>query len=129
VYKLPTAPPSSPFQIRAAPACTGTVRNLATQALDELRNYFASGTATPSWTITPHSAKSGTWYELDPGDPTVVPALLYCGRVTGTSLDELAQHGFGGKLVPELNYAPSLGIYLVRPNRPAIPSGSPSPAP
>ncbi len=34
--------------------------------------HFANGSPTPSWTITPHTAKSGTWYELDPGDPTVV---------------------------------------------------------
>jgi hypothetical protein len=129
VYKLPLAPPANPFQGRAAPACTGEMRNLATQALDELRNHFASGAATPSWTITPHPAKGGTWYELDPGDPTVVPALLYCGHVAGTTLDELAQRGFAGKLVPELNYAASLGIYLVRRTRSPIPSGSPSPSP
>ncbi|MFY9719358.1 MAG: TonB-dependent receptor, partial [Candidatus Cybelea sp.] len=121
VYKLPATPPANPFEVRAAAACTGPVKNLATQALDELRNHFASGAPTPSWTITAHSAKSGTWYELDPGDPTVVPALLYCGHVATTTAEEISQHGFDGKLVPELNYAPSLGIYLIPPVRRASP--------
>lgn len=121
VYKLPSTPPANPFEVRTAAACTGQVKNLATQALDELRNHFANAAATPSWTITLHSAKSGTWYELDPGDPTVIPALLYCGHVATTTPDELAQRGFDGKLVPELNYTPSLGIYLV----PAIRRPSP----
>ncbi len=117
VYKLPATPPANPFEVRTAAACTGQVKNLAAQALDELRNHFASGAPTPSWTITPHSAKGGAWYELDPGDPTVVPALLYCGHVATTTTEELTQRGFDGKLVPELNYAPSLGIYFIPPVR------------
>ncbi len=133
VYKLPATPPKDPFEVRTATTCTGQARNLATQALDELRKHFASGTATPSWTITPHADKGGTWYELDPGDPTVVPALLVCARIAGTTADELATHGFAGATVPELNYAPSFGLYLIRPanrfnNRPA-PNGSPTPGP
>jgi hypothetical protein len=123
VYKLPTAPPKSPFEIRASATCTGEVKNLATQALDDLRNHFATGAAAASWTITPHAAKGGAWYELDPGDATVVPALLVCGRVAATDAAELAQRGFDGKIVPELNYTPSLGLYLIRP----APRPSPSP--
>jgi hypothetical protein len=125
VYRLPTAPPTDPFQVRAAPSCTGEVRNLATQSLGELKNHFATGAATPSWTITAHTAKAGAWYELQPGDVTVIPALLACGRVAATTADELAQHGFDGKVVPELNYAPSLGLYLIRP----APRPRPSPSP
>lgn len=56
----------------------------------------------------------------------MIPALMLCGRIAATTDDELASHGFAGKAVPELNYAPSLGLYLVRPNRPA-PRPSPSP--
>ncbi|HEY2476240.1 MAG TPA: TonB-dependent receptor [Candidatus Cybelea sp.] len=133
VYKLPASPPKAPFEVRTAPACTGEVKNLATQALDELRKHFAGGSPTPSWTITPHVAKSGTWYELAPGDPTVVPALLFCGHVATTTADELSKLGYDGKLVPELNYTPALGIYLLPPARriingaPSAPSPSPSP--
>jgi hypothetical protein len=124
VYKLPATPPKDPFEVRTSASCTGEVRNLAAQSLSELKNHFAGGAATPSWTITAHAAKGGTWYELEPGDATVIPALMVCGRVAATTPDELAQRGLGGKPVPELNYAASLGLYLVRTPRPQ-PSASP----
>ena len=44
VYALPTSPPKDPFEIRTATTCTARVRSLATQALGELRAYFANGT-------------------------------------------------------------------------------------
>jgi hypothetical protein len=130
VYKLPTAPPKNAFEVRSSTSCTADVRNLAMQSLGELQNHFASGTAAPSWTITAHTAKSGTWYELEAGDPTVLPALIICGRIAATTTDELSQRGFAGKPVPELNYSANLGLYLIRPNnRQAIPNSSPSPSP
>lgn len=122
VYKLPTTAPATPFEVRTSTTCVGQVRNLATQALGELKNHFASGAATPSWTITAHTAKSGAWFELDPGDATVIPALLVCGRISATNPTELAQRGYDGKTVPELNYAPALGLYLVRPTPRATPA-------
>ena len=125
VYKLPAAPPKDAFEVRTSTSCTGSVQNLATQSLGELRAHFATNAATPSWTITPHTAKAGTWYELEPGDPTVIPALLVCGRVAAASNDELEQKGYGGVPVPELNYAPSLGLYLIRPAPRPSPSASP----
>ncbi len=115
VYKLPSSPPADPFAVRAGAACTGPARNLARQALGELRKHFAGGAPAPSWTITPHAAKSTTWYELDPGDPTIVPALLFCGRLAATTTEELRARGLAGVTVPELNYAPSVGMYLIRP--------------
>ncbi len=123
VYKLPAATPKDPFALRTSDTCTGDVRNLATESLRELGEYFVAGTKPASWTIVAHAAKSGTWYELQPGDPTVIPALMICGRVAATNPDELAQHGFDGKPVPELNYAAPLGLYLIRPT----PRPSPSP--
>jgi len=129
VYALPSAPPSAPFAVRVATTCTGEVRNLATQALGELQRHFVSGASAPSWTITPHASAtgaSGTWYELDPGDPTVIPAMMLCGRIAASTTDELAKHGLAGKPVPELNYAPSVGLYLIRPAR-VRPSPSPAP--
>jgi TonB-dependent Receptor Plug Domain/Carboxypeptidase regulatory-like domain len=116
VYQLPAAPPKDPFEVRTAASCTGQVRSLATQALGELRAHFTSGAAAASWTITEHTAKNGTWYELQPGDPTVIPAMLECGRVAATTADELSKRGIDGKPVPELNYTPSFGLYLIRPN-------------
>ena len=115
VYKLPTTPPKDPFELRASTSCTGAVRNLATPSMGELAKHFTANAATPSWTITPHASTGGTWYELEPGDPTVIPALMLCGRIAATTDAELTSHGFAGKAVPELNYTPSLGLYLVRP--------------
>ncbi len=133
VYKLPTSPPKAPFDLRAASsACTGDARNLATQALGELRNYFAENVRAPSWTITEHQAAGGPWYELDPTDPSFVAALLQCGRVSATTADELKQRGFDGKVVPELNYTPTLGLYLIRPNNgfgPGARGNGPQPTP
>jgi len=123
VYKIPATPPKNPFEIRTSASCVGEARSLASQPLNELKNHFASDAATPSWTITEHAAKAGKWYELEPGDATVIPAMMLCGRIAGTTAEELAQRGFDGKLVPELNYAPSLGLYLIRPT----PRLSPSP--
>jgi hypothetical protein len=125
VYKLPTTPPKDPFELRASTSCTGAVRNLATPSMAELAKHFSANAATPSWTITAHAAKGGTWYELEPGDPTVIPALMLCGRIAATTDAELASHGFAGKAVPEINYAAPLGLYLVRP----APRTSPSPSP
>lgn len=131
VYKLPTAAPKTPFEVRAAGgSCTADARNLAMQALAELQKHFASNAPAPSWTIVAHSASGGTWYELDPADPSVIGALLQCGRVAATTADELKQRGYDGKLVPELNYAPALGLYFVRPNNgPGRIGASPSPSP
>jgi hypothetical protein len=123
VYKLPASPPAAPFEVRTSASCAGAVRNLAVQALGELKSYFASGVPAPSWTITPHTAKAGAWYELQPGDATVIPAMMICGRVAATTPAELTQRGFDGKIIPELNYAPNLGVYLVRP----APRPTPSP--
>jgi hypothetical protein len=126
VYALPSTPPSAPFEVRTATTCTGEVRNLATQALGDLQRHFATGAPASSFTITPHTGAKGTWYELDPGDATVIPAMMLCGRIAATSVDAVSKLGLGAKAVPELNYAPSLGLYLVRP---AFGRPSPSPSP
>lgn len=126
VYALPSAPPATPFEVRTATACTGDVRNLATQALGDLQRHFASSTPSSSFTITAHAGAKGTWYELDPGDATVIPAMMLCGRIAATTVDDVTKRGFGGKAVPELNYTPSLGLYLIRPTF-GRPSPSPSP--
>ncbi|MGB8521145.1 MAG: hypothetical protein WCD38_13380, partial [Candidatus Tumulicola sp.] len=135
IYALPSAAPKTPFEVRAIGAlCTSDAHGVATQALAELQHHFANGSATPNWTITPHLATAGTWYELDPADPSVVPALLQCGRLAGATADDIKARGFDAMPVPELNYAVPLGLYLVRPapgsrRGGAGPSPSPSPAP
>jgi TonB-dependent Receptor Plug Domain/Carboxypeptidase regulatory-like domain len=131
MYQLPANPPSDPFQLRPpGGSCTQEAHDLATSALGELRAYFERGASTPTWTITAHAAKSGAWYELQPGDPTTIPALLQCGRIAVATPDQLSQRGFAGEAAPELNYAKALGLYFLRPARPAPrASSSPSPQP
>jgi hypothetical protein len=124
VYALPSAPPKDPFAVHASPACTGDENNVATQALAQLAAYFTAGTKPANWIVTPHVAKSGTWYELEPGDPTVIGAIVGCGRVAAPAAADLEQRGYDGLPVPALNYAPALGLYLIRPVRPR-----PSPLP
>jgi hypothetical protein len=118
VYKLPATPPADPFAIRPGAACTAQAQSLAQQSLQELRAHFVSGAAAPSWTIAAHPAKSGAWYQLDPFDPTVVAAIVTCSRVAAATQDEIAARGFGAAPIPSLNYAPPLGLYLLRPKVP-----------
>jgi hypothetical protein len=137
LYRLPASPPAAPFEVRpVGGSCTAEAHNLATQALAELTAYFTNGTKAPSWTITEHTAKSGTWYDLAPGDVTIIPSLLMCGRVATATSDELTQRGFDAKPIPALNYARPLGLYLLRrlpPGANATPpagaNASPSPVP
>jgi hypothetical protein len=126
VYTLPSAPPKDPFEVRTAPECTADLKNAATEALNELRAYFANGTTPHLWTIAAHSAKNGTWYSLVPGDPTIVFSLLFCGRVAATTPQELVPKGWDGAMQPDLNYNAAYGIYLVRqPPRQPNPNASP----
>lgn len=134
VYKLPAVAPKTPFEARAAGGeCSGDARNLAVEALGELQRYFSSGAKAPNWTIASYAAAGGTWYDLDPSDPSVFAALLQCGRIAATTADELKQRGFDGRPAPELNYAAPLGLYFVRPNNGFGPGGAgrpqPSPSP
>ncbi|HZY99596.1 MAG TPA: TonB-dependent receptor [Candidatus Baltobacteraceae bacterium] len=118
VYKLPTAAPADPFAVRTSATCAAQAQSLAQQSLTELRAHFANGAPAPTWTITAHDGTKGTWYQLDPSDPTVVAAIVTCARVAATAQDELATRGFGGAGIPSLNYAAPLGLYIVRPRLP-----------
>jgi len=125
VYTLPSTPPKDPFEVRTAPECTGDLKNTATEALTELRAYFAGGTAPHLWTIAAHTAKSGTWYSLVPGDPTLVFSLLFCGRVAAATPQDVVPKGWDGAMQPNLNYNAAWGLYLIR-QPPRVP---PSPRP
>jgi hypothetical protein len=126
VYTLPSSPPKDPFEVRAAAECSADLKNTATEALTELRAYFANGSAPHLWTIAAHTAKNGTWYSLVPGDPTLVFSLLFCGRVAATTPAELVPKGWDGVMQPDLNYNATYGLYLVRqPARAPNPNASP----
>ncbi len=120
IYALPSSPPAAPFALHAGAACDADMHASAQTALAELQAYFASpGAAVPSWTITAHAGKAGTWYELAPRDPSTLGAVLSCGRVAAAAAADLQQRGFDGAAPPSLNYTPSLGLYILRRMPPA----------
>ncbi len=115
-----------PFEVRASAAtCTPALRSTASEALGELKAYFARGTKAALWTITAHAAKGGAWYALLPGDPSIVGSLLMCGRIAATAPKEIVERGWDGMMPPDVNYAPALGLYVIRqlPNPPPRTSG------
>ncbi len=128
VYALPQKPPSNPFEVRTAASCTGDARSTATEALDELKAYFANPSAgkTALWTIAPHTAKSGTWYDLMPGDPAIIGSLLSCGRIGNATPQDIVAKGWDGAMPPHLNYAAPYGLYIIRPQ--PNPNQSPRPS-
>jgi hypothetical protein len=117
LYKLPTAPPSAPFALHANDACTGEVKTTAQRLLTELQNHFASGRGLQTWKVTPHGTGAAMWYELNNDDITAIPALLNCGHVAAASTEEIKAAGFDGVRPPAVNYAPKLGMYIVRGNQ------------
>ena len=113
-YKLPTTAPKTPFAYNPkSPTCTADLRSAAQTALNELQAHFTKGAATPDWTITPHTAKTGTWYTLQPEDLTSAAALVGCGRVSSGVRDDLTKLGWDGAPPPSLSYTPDLGLYIV----------------
>lgn len=133
VYKLPTAAPKAPFELRASTTCSSDMKNLAGPLLAQLQTHFAKGAPAPGWTITPHAATAGTWYSLEPSDIGAVPAIINCARVAAASKDDLTKLGWDGAAPPNLSYTPALGLYFLMPQRrgPGGPGGQgrPSPAP
>lgn len=116
LYALPAAPPKKPFQLHdVSQVCTSDMHAAAQLALAQLQAHFTSGAATPAWTITPHTAKAGTWYSLEPADIATIPALLNCAHVSTGAKDDLTNLGWDGVPAPNVNYTPALGLYLLRP--------------
>jgi hypothetical protein len=126
MYKLPSAPPKTPFALRASQSCTGDMHDVAQQMLAQLQTHFSSGAATPGWTISSHMSTAGTWYSLEAADVSTIPAVINCARVAASPKADLAKLGWDGAAPPALNYAPALGLYIVMPQR-RSPAGGPPP--
>jgi uncharacterized membrane protein YgcG len=120
LYKLPATPPKAPFAVTPSDRCTSDLKSTATQLLGELQKHFATGAPTPSWTITPHVAKSGTYYELGNDDVSAIPAILQCGRVATATTVELTPLGWNPPapaVTPTPSASPSPGRGNGRGNR------------
>ena len=127
LYQLPATTPKTPFELHAiSQLCPADLHATAQQMLSQLQAHFTNGASAPGWTITPHTATAGTWYSLEPADIAAVPAILNCGHVASAVKADLTKLGWDGANPPNLNYAPNLGIYLVRPQ---FDRNAPSPAP
>ena len=142
LYKLPTKPLADPFATQVSPECTADMKTTALELLNELKAHFTSGAAAPNWTITPHPAKAGTYYELIFSDIAQLAPLLSCGHISTATTDDLTKAGWDGARAPALNYAAPYGLYFVRGGPPGLgrsgpggtgaspaPSASPSPSP
>ena len=130
LYALPSSPPANPFEIRsAASSCSPGARALAATAMGRFAAYFAQNTPPAGWSVAPHQSKGGAWYSLVPDDPAVVPALLSCGRIAAVTPEDIVARGYDGLLPPAVNFARPLGLYVVRPQRPPLPSPSPAASP
>ncbi len=122
LYKLPTAPPAQPFALSGGTACTDEVKPTAVALLSALQTYFASfdpnsppAAAPDGWTATPHKSGGTYWVELQLADISRFPAVLNCGHVSTGTPDEIKAKKLDFARPPSLNYSPSLGLYLVRP--------------
>jgi hypothetical protein len=131
VYKLPTKAPKAPFAPALSPECTADMKATATELLNELKAHFAAGAPTPNWTVTPHQAKAGTYYELGLTNISELAPLLSCGHISTANNADLAKAGWAGARPPALNYAAPYGLYFVRggPRPSPSPAESPSPSP
>jgi len=123
LYKLPTAPPSAPFALASSPLCTPDMKPTAQKMLRSLQQYVSGydpahpPAAQPAgWTVTSHTSTKGYWLELQPADISTLPDVLTCAHVATAAKTDIQALGFDGANAPELNYAPQLGLYLVRPN-------------
>ncbi|HXW50711.1 MAG TPA: TonB-dependent receptor [Candidatus Acidoferrales bacterium] len=121
VYRLPTTPPAQPLAIVDSDRCTADLKPVAQQLLSSLSQYVAArsagNTAPPApagWTVTPHTTAKGWWLELQPQAPIAIPALLNCARISAGSQQDLAATQLGGARLPSVNFAPALGLYIVR---------------
>jgi hypothetical protein len=114
LYKLPASTPKAPFMLRnVSTACTADMHATAQTALTQLQAHFANNAPAPAWTITPHTAKAGTWYSLEPSDISAVPALLNCAHIAAANRDDLSKLGWDAERPPNLNYTPALGLYIM----------------
>jgi len=128
VYRLPSAPPAQPLDIVNSDRCSADLKPVAQQLLASLTQYIAAksaGTATPAppsgWTVTPHTAAKGWWLELQPQAPIAIPALLNCAKISAGTEQDVTSAGLGGARLPAVNFAPALGLYILRNQPPPSP--------
>ncbi|MDH2909112.1 MAG: hypothetical protein PXZ07_03250, partial [Candidatus Eremiobacteraeota bacterium] len=127
VFTLAAQPPKDPFAVIAGPQCTAGMREVAIQSLDDLRAHFTTATPSARWQIVAHGLGVKRWFALTPNDLGDFGALMACAHVAAATAPQLSARGLGGTPPPQLNYAPSIGLYIERRAPPSRPGGAPPP--
>jgi len=121
LYHLQARPPHVPFAVEPRPECDAELRPVAMQLLSSLERYVKAfdpqhaPQPPDDWKITPHGGVSDWWLEAIPENFSNLPAILNCAHVSVATLKDVRAFGVDGANAPSLNYAPALGLYLIRP--------------
>ncbi len=126
VFTLAAKAPKDPFAIVGGPRCTPALRAVAMQSLDDLRAHFRGAAPSDRWKIVSNGSGARAWFALTPNDLGDFGALMACAHVSAATAPELQARGLGGASPPELNYAPTIGLYIER-RTPPPPGGAPPP--
>ncbi len=127
VFTLAAKAPKDPFAIVGGPACTTATRDVAVQSLDDLRAHFQHALPSARWKVVTNGTGARAWFALTPNDLGDFGALMACAHVSAATAAELQARGLGGAAPPELNYAPSIGLYIERRVPPPRAGGAPPP--
>ncbi|MBV8749936.1 MAG: hypothetical protein JO103_09500, partial [Candidatus Eremiobacteraeota bacterium] len=115
VYHLPARLPADAFALVNSDRCKDDIRGIAVELLQDARLAMVTQNhASRFWTVEKNENDGHVWFSLRPYVAGHVAAVLHCARVASTSLAELATRGFTGRALPSLNYAPELGLYVLR---------------
>ena len=129
LFTLAALPPKEPFAVIAGPQCSASLRSVAEQSLADLRGHFVAGSALARWKVTAHASAADAWYSLVPDDLNDLGAVLACAHVSAATTAQLAARRLGGAPPPSLDFAPSIGLYIVRRQLPPRPAASAGPKP
>lgn len=117
----PVEPKGQPFALKSWTYCSSELEPAAQELLDALKSYVHAyydshqKLADPQGLlIVPHTEAAGkTWLEIRTEDLSVIRPLSQCMFVKTYFSADLQRMGLGGADQPELNYAPSIGLYQV----------------
>lgn len=122
LYRLPAQPPRAPFALESKrPECTPELRAVASTLLASLQRYAGAfepqhpPTPPEGWRVVPHVTASTWWLDVIPENFANLPAILDCGHVALADRNAVKARGLDGAAAPSLNYAPAIGLYLIRP--------------
>jgi hypothetical protein len=117
---LPDAVPANAFATIASPTCRAADSRVAGELLQRLRTEIANSKASDStFTIARHASGTTAWYSVELHDPLLVDPLLNCAAIASATTAQLRQRGLDGAPPPALNYADSVGLYIVARDDPS----------